>query len=55
MQKKESLYITGVNFEEQTPKMQIGMTKTDILYEKAFLSREDLCKSKYTRNTTTWD
>ena len=29
--------------------------KPDLLYEKAFLSREDKSTTEYAQNTTTWD
>ena len=29
--------------------------KQDLLYEKAFLSREDKSATEYAQNTTTWD
>ena len=32
---------TAVDFKEQTPKVEIRSPKPDLLYEKAFLSRDD--------------
>ena len=36
-------------------KMVVGTVKLDPLYEQAFLSREEKCKTEYAQNTTTWD
>ncbi len=44
-----------LNFEEQTPNMHIGQTKSALLYEKAFLSCESMCRNEFAQNTTTWD
>ena len=55
MQKKESGFVLGVDFKEQTPEVLLKNEKPDPLYEKAFLSREDKSTTEYAQNTTTWD
>lgn len=55
MKKKNVKFDLLVDFKEQTPEMIIVEEKPDLLYEKAFLSREDKSKNEFARNTTTWD
>ena len=53
--KKENEFAPQIDFKEQTPEMQLKEVKSDPLYEKVLLSREDKNASEYARNTTTWD
>ena len=53
--KKENKFAPQIDFKEQTPEVLLKAEKPDPLYEKAFLSREENCKTKYAQNTTTWD
>ena len=53
--KKDTQFVTQVDFNEQTPEVLLKTEKPDPLYEKAFLSREDKSKTEYAQNTTTWD
>ena len=53
--KKENDFVPQIDFKEQTPEMQLKEVKSDPLYEKVLLSREDKNTSEYARNTTTWD
>ena len=55
MNKKDVGFIPQVDFKEQTPDVLLKTEKSDPLYEKAFLSREDKSKMEYAQNTTTWD
>lgn len=55
MQKTDKQFVPQVDFKEQTPEVLLKAEKPDPLYEKAFLSREDKCKTEYAQNTTTWD
>ena len=55
MNKKDVGFIPKVYFKEQTPDVLLKTEKPNPLYEKAFLSREDKCKTEYAQNTTTWD
>ena len=51
MQKKDDRAF----FMDPRHKMVVGTVKLDPLYEQAFLSREEKCKTEYAQNTTTWD
>ena len=51
MQKKDDRAF----FMDPRHKMVVGTAKLDPLYEQAFLSREEKCKTEYAQNTTTWD
>ena len=53
--KKDTQFVTQVDFNEQTPEVLLKTEKPDPLYEKAFLSGEDKSKTEYAQNTTTWD
>ena len=55
MKKKDVGFVPQVDFKEQTPEVLLKNEKPDPLYEKAFLSREENCKTEYAQNTTTWD
>ncbi len=55
MKEKENKYEPVVSFKEQTPEMLLSTEKQKELYEKAFLSAEEKCKTEYGANTTTWD
>ena len=55
MKKKDVGVVPQVDFKEQTPEVLLKNEKPDPLYEKAFLSREENCKTEYAQNTTTWD
>lgn len=55
MKKGKFLFVHGIDFKKQTPEVFIGSKKRDLLYEKAFLSREDESESEFAENTTTWD
>ena len=53
--KKQNDFAPQIDFKEQTPEMQLKEVKSNPLYEKVLLSREDKNTSEYARNTTTWD
>ena len=55
MKKKDPCCSNPLDFKEQTPEALLKTEKKDPLYEKAFLSGEDPCKTEYARNTTTWE
>ena len=62
MQRKDAGFVSKMDFKEQTPEICIEAVKENgyaeklnLLYEKAFLSREDKSKTEYAQNTTTWD
>lgn len=55
MQKKENDFVPRMDFQAQTPEVNIKQKKIDLLYEKAFLSHEPDTENEYQRNTTTWD
>ena len=55
MNKKDVGFVPQVDFKEQTPEVLLKNEKSDPLYEKAFLSREDKRTTEYAQNTTTWD
>ena len=55
MKKKDVGFVPQVDFKEQTPEVLLKNEKSDSLYEKAFLSRDDKNTSEYALNTTTWD
>ena len=55
MKKKDVGFVLQVDLKEQTPEVLLKNEKPDPLYEKAFLSREENCKTEYAQNTTTWD
>jgi len=55
MKKNENMYEPVVSFKEQTPEMLIGTENENPLYEKAFLSTEDMSQTEYAKNTTAWD
>ncbi|MBR3988555.1 MAG: hypothetical protein IKK10_04550 [Clostridia bacterium] len=55
MQNKNIGFVPQVDFKEQTPEVFINTEKPNLLYKKAFLSREDKSKTEYAQNTTTWD
>lgn len=55
MQKKVCEFVPYVDFKDVTPEVLTREKKENPLYEKAFLSREEVSDSEYCRNTTTWD
>lgn len=55
MQRKDAGFVSKMDFKEQTPEILLKAEKLNLLYEKAFLSREDKSKTEYAQNTTTWD
>ncbi len=48
-------FIRKLEFKEQTPDILLREEKDNLLYEKAFLLREDILPNEYAQNTTTWD
>lgn len=55
MEKDKAEFVPQPDFSDVTPKMLLENYKPDLLYEKAFYSREEVSDSEYCRNTTTWD
>ena len=55
MKFKNKAYAPQLDFKTQTPQMLIGAKKAEALYEKAFLTSDDLKQSDFSKNTTTWD
>lgn len=55
MKQTIDLYEPVVSFKEQRAQMQINAAQHEALYEQAFLSVEDNCRTEYAQNTTTWD
>lgn len=55
MQKTEFEFVSRITFTEQTPDMLLEKTKTQPLYERAFLSSAEVPCSEYSQNTTSWD
>lgn len=55
MQTINSCFSSGVSFKEHTPEMLITGKDSQLLYEKAFLTREPKGENEYNQNTTTWD
>lgn len=55
MEGTQNLYTPVVSFKKQRSEMQINNTEHNKLYEKAYLSKEDVCQTEYAQNTTTWD
>ena len=53
---KKAMECTGeIDFGKQTPHMLIGAEKHAPLYERAFLSPENIDESEFAPNTTVWD
>lgn len=55
MNKRENMYEPVVSFKEQTPELLLGTVEQNSLYEKAYLATEDMSRTEYALNTTTWD
>ena len=55
MENKKDLYEPVLDFSKNKPQMQTEPITHDELYEKAFLSKEEMSYSEYARNTTAWD
>ena len=55
MDNKNNLYEPVIDFRKDKPQMQMTHTEHDILYEKAFVPREEISHSEYALNTTAWD
>lgn len=55
MKKKETKFVPQIDFKEQTPEVLVEQKKPDSLYEKAFLSREEIISTEFSQNTAVWD
>lgn len=55
MQRKSGDVEYRISFADVTPQLFVGYSKSDPLYEKAYLSSEADTDNEFKRNTTTWD
>ena len=53
--KQTKNFVKSIDFTDLLSKMQVRTAKIDLLYEKAFLDRNEKPASEYNQNTTTHD